>query len=185
MDTNFRQNREVLLPICIEDSRMQFRSRQDGTGQRSFTALIDVVFLLLVFFMLTLRIVEPEGELRASYEPEHDVNATGETICFDAIDVRLRADAIGALQDVQLGGTSLGAGETGIERLRSRMRKLFSDDNAHRDLLDNLKIRLRIDSNLDYQHAVSVISACTGDARRVGANLEIVRYGTQVVFADP
>lgn len=41
-----------------------------STGQLNMTSMIDVVFLLLVFFLLTANFVEGEGVITASFEGE-------------------------------------------------------------------------------------------------------------------
>jgi len=76
------------------------------------SAMIDVVFLLLIFFMLTLQIVEPEG-VHAVETPRG-----GDGILrpdpLPEITVKLVASDDGQLADVRLGSRSLGSGDDAI-----------------------------------------------------------------------
>ena len=42
------------------------KGRQDRDGELNFTAMIDVVFLLLIFFMCTASVQLPESEIKAA-----------------------------------------------------------------------------------------------------------------------
>ncbi|WP_166828887.1 ExbD/TolR family protein [Thalassoroseus pseudoceratinae] len=106
---------------------MRCHNRQSEADQRPFTALIDVVFLLLVFFMLTLKIVEPEGKLTVEAGPTIASPPTFPTNL--PINVRLESSSNGSLTDVRLARRSLGADKAGIERLRTEMQNSFQSIN--------------------------------------------------------
>lgn len=157
---------------------MRFHRRQAETEKRHFTALIDVVFLLLVFFMLTLKIVEPEGELQASFDQSGSEGIIPPSLPLHVV---LDSSANGTLTDVRLAGRSLGTGDAGIERLRSEMRKLFpGNDPTKWDFEES--VTLRADVNLQYQHIVAALSAVSGDVRQVGSQSQTVMYPIKIAF---
>ncbi len=157
---------------------MRFHNRQDNAVSRPFTALIDVVFLLLVFFMLTLKIVEPEGELQASFDRSEPTVHVPPSLPLHVV---LASSTNGELTDVRLAGRSLGAGNAGIERLRSEMRKLFAGtDSAKWDF--EQAVTLRTDRDLQYQHIVAALSAVSGDVRVGGSQSRVVKYPVKVSF---
>ncbi len=95
---------------------MRFQTRAGSANPRqSVSAMIDVVFLLLIFFMLTLQIVEPEGV--------HAVDTQSGTNCFPSPDplpeitVKLVTSDDGRLADIRLGSRSLGSGDDAIRQL--------------------------------------------------------------------
>ena len=158
---------------------MRFHKRQPETEKRPFTALIDVVFLLLVFFMLTLKIVEPEGQLTVEAGPTIASPPTFPTNL--PINVWLESSSNGSLTDVRLAGRSLGADEAGIERLRTEMRKLFPINKSKMWDAEQTVI-LRADVDLQYQHIVAALSACSGDVRSMGSRSRVVKYPVKVAF---
>jgi biopolymer transport protein ExbD len=88
---------------------MAERRSELGMPKPDMTPMIDCVFQLMIFFMLTLKIVASEGNF--------DVNMpVGLTQCgFDpltpVLKVRLKADPKGNLLDIQFGNRNLGNDE--------------------------------------------------------------------------
>ena len=96
---------------------MRFRSSFNSSSPKQhMSAMIDIVFLLLVFFMLTLQIAIPEGVHEVTAQAESD--GPGEMI-IPEIRVRLEADTSGSLTTVTLNRQLLGAGEDGLESLHN------------------------------------------------------------------
>ena len=54
-----------------EKKQIAFSSVQAGDDDdMDMTPMVDVTFLLLIFFMLTLKIVQPEGDKPTDHRPE-------------------------------------------------------------------------------------------------------------------
>ena len=82
--------------------RIRSASSQISRGTNHLTALIDVVFLLLIFFMLTLKVIQPEGQFNIRMPAKGtDHQNPPQPI---AITVRLSANEDGSLKQLRLGG---------------------------------------------------------------------------------
>ena len=91
---------------------MKLRSsgREAEKIEPQMAPMIDVVFQLLIFFMLTLNIVEPEGDFNVNM-PITDSNTPAEDPnIFPDIKVRLVANEDGSLNTIRLGQVNLGNG---------------------------------------------------------------------------
>jgi biopolymer transport protein ExbD len=160
---------------------MRFRHKVDqgnSPGNR-MTSMIDVVFLLLVFFMLTLKVLEPEGDLAIQNLPAVEKGHGPPPI--NDVQVRLIADDDGSLKRLLLGQTDLGGGERAFERLNQQMLLLIGRPGSQ--LSQDLAVEIVPDPHLHYQHAVKAISACRG--RRDPRTGNIVPYVEKIRFASP
>jgi biopolymer transport protein ExbD len=141
---------------------MRPRLRQSRVpGELLITPMVDVVFLLLVFFLMTLRIVAPEGDFDVKMPRAAALKPT--THHALAIPIRLRATADGRLADVRFGNRSLG---NDLESLRNQMRRLADDEPT---VLEGARVRLDCDYHLRYEYLVEAMTAVSGyvDQRRV------------------
>ena len=68
------------------------------------TSMIDVVFLLLIFFVLTFRVVLPEGDFSIKLPP--DAGEVKENTLREPIQVRLTADGQGELKEIIINNVS-------------------------------------------------------------------------------
>ena len=159
---------------------MRFQTHSRSTNPRhSMSAMIDVVFLLLIFFMLTLQIVEPEGV--------HAVDTNrggGRPDPRDApsleIKVRLVASEDGRLADVRLGSRSLGSGSNAIRQLGREIRSLARDSKGLDD--DGLPVRIEADASLNFEYTLRALGACQ-KRRQPDGTLELL--GTRVQLVSP
>jgi biopolymer transport protein ExbD len=127
------------------------------------TPMIDVVFLLLVFFLLTFKIVAPEGDFQVRmprFAPE-PVDSPD----LPPVPVRLTADGHGDLASIRFGNRSLG---TDFRALRTQVRKMISDDPGPGSG-DGPEVRLDCDYQLKYEYVMDAITAVSGyiEQRRV------------------
>lgn len=142
------------------------------------TPMIDCVFQLMIFFMLTLKIVAAEGEFEINL-PQH--LPAGTTVCFDAkLQVRLTADESGHLAGIQLGYRKLGNDEQAFARLNSEILRAVGALRGS-DPLSEPEIEIDADANLQSSYVIKAISAFSGrfDERTQTA----VRYVEKITFA--
>ena len=160
---------------------MRFRRKEteDTLQRRSFTSMIDVVFLLLIFFMLALHIVEPEGDF--TIQTPGGI-APGPTVdpFPHGIKVRLIADANGRLQSLELGRRKLGSGAEAFTRLNNEILKLIG--RPGNPLTKDIEVEIDADYNLNYENIIKAVGACSG---RLGERGQIVRYVEKIKFAPP
>ena len=137
------------------------------------TPLIDIVFQLLIFFILTLRIAPVEGEF-AMQLPRTARERSVYSGELPPLIVRLRSDEAGGLAGVWLGDEHLG----GWDELHERLAGLVAD-NPH--FTASGRVELHCDRDLAYEHTIAAITAVSGTRQPDGS---IVRLIEQVHFAE-
>ena len=128
------------------------------------TSMIDVVFLLLIFFVMTFKIVAPEGDFSikmppASSKPNDDI-----TIPPEPLRVRLSASPSGNLSTISLGDRVIGKSFT---ELRKRVLMLVMQRGGP-DKAD-VEVELAPDDHLRYEFVIEAITAVTGELK--GGNI--------------
>jgi biopolymer transport protein ExbD len=128
------------------------KRRPLGKPQINMTPMIDVVFLLLTFFVLTFKIIIPEGDFSVEMSPQGErqlVNALA-----DPVEIRLMADADGVLSRIVLNGEDIG----NFDLLRQRMLAI-SLGNPDPEVL------LIPDNALRYEYSIQAMTAIRGERR--------------------
>ena len=144
--------------------------------------MIDVVFLLLIFFMLTLKIVQPEGDFNINM-PAVAQSQTETPKLLPDFKGRLVADgATGALLEVRYGQRSLGNGPPAFQLLQQMIR----ENIAGSPYADEGEVEIDADFDLNYEHVISAVSACTGQVQQGSdGEPEVVRFVEKIKFAPP
>lgn len=157
---------------------MKIRNREPETKvQLQMTSMIDVVFLLLVFFVFTFKIVELEGDFEIRM-PLASVDA-GQIDNSDLpIKLRLIADANGRLSSIQLNDTDLGAD---FDQLHARVLELVGNNAGPSSTSDGPEVEIDTDYHLRYEHVIDAITAVSG--HKVGN--ETVKLIQKIKFAPP
>jgi biopolymer transport protein ExbD len=162
---------------------MRLRSSHSSAASRigiNMTPMIDAVFLLLIFFMLTMRIIAPEGNLDARIQRVSRFEQAFEDTGF-IVRVRCTANPDGSLSQLYFGNAPLGADTSSCwELLSSRMFALTGGDEL---LAAGLPVQIETDPLLAYEHTLHAISACTG--RFDPASGRLVRCSASVTLVEP
>jgi biopolymer transport protein ExbD len=142
------------------------------------TSMIDVVFLLLIFFMLNFKVVEQEGDFSvrmplaaaAAGQPEDDIQLP--------LNLRLRADANGRLAKLQLNDIDLG---TDFDKLRATVLSLVGDQRGGSARDSGPELEIDTDYDLRYEHVIQAITAVSGE--RIGD--QVIPIIERIKFAPP
>ena len=142
------------------------------------TPMIDCVFLLLVFFLLTFKIVAPEGDFQVRMPRFAPLPDDSQPLDLPPITVRLLADGNGDLASIRFGNRSLG---TDFRALRMRVRKMMGDDpgpGAGDDDGDDAEVKLDCEYRLKYEYVMEAITAVSGyiDEGRVTTMVHRVQF---------
>ena len=118
------------------------------------TPMIDIVFQLLAFFIFTLRILTPEGDLAIEL-PQRP--APGAPSIRAAIPLRIELFAAegGSLREVRLNGAAV----ADMLALRARVEELVADDPL---LAAEMEAHLICDEGLAYHHTMGAVTAVSG-----------------------
>lgn len=142
--------------------------------------MIDIVFQLLIFFMLNLKIVAPEGNFNINLPISAPSNAQTDVSLPD-IKVGLRSDQDGNLTQLTLGGNNLGNNEAAFDRLNKEILTLIG--RPGNPLTKEIEVELDADYECQYKYVVKAISRCTG--RFDPQTQQVARYVEKIKFAPP
>ena len=142
--------------------------------------MIDIVFQLLIFFMLNLKIVAPEGNFNINLPISAPSNAPAD-INLPDIKVGLRSDLDGNLPQLTLGGNNLGNNEAAFDRLNKEILTLIG--RPGNPLTKEIEVELDADYECQYKYVVKAISRCTG--RFDPQTQQVARYVEKIKFAPP
>ncbi len=156
---------------------MKFESKRGNEkAELQLTSMIDVIFLLLIFFVMTFKIAAQEGDFSVKM-PLQGSGGTPDTTKIP-IKLRLRANADGELTDIVV-NDSLSYGNDWA-KLRGYILELTGGD-APPSPEDGPEVEIDLDYNLRYEHVIRAITAVTG--QRQGD--EIKRLVERIKFAPP
>ena len=144
------------------------------------TPMIDCVFQLMIFFMLTLKFVQAEGNFDINM-PIGQSQGQADPLAQD-LKVRMIADPAGNLVSLQMGSRKLGNDERAFIQLNSEILRAIGGTPGGPASKDT-EVEIDADYNLHYSYVISAISACTGRFDERTKN--VVRYIEKIKFAPP
>lgn len=126
--------------------------------EANLTPMIDVTFLLIVFFVLVSQIVEVESVAMALPEPVDPMTAPmGEE---QRAVINVVPGPGGGAVGYRLGGRAFGTGADGLAALSSRLTELFAAN-------PKLAVNLRADRSTEYRHVQPVLESISSAAAGV------------------
>ena len=155
-----------------------------GTGklpdkvEMQMAPMIDVVFQLLIFFMLTFKIIAPEGDFNINMPIGTATDNDPEI--FSDINVHLVVGPGGSLERVMFGPRNLGGGEQVFRRLNNEILKMIG--RPGNPMSKDIEVEIKADFTLHYEYTVKAIAACTG---RLDSRGQMIRYIEKIKFAPP
>jgi biopolymer transport protein ExbD len=146
---------------------MRRKQRPLGKPQINMMPMIDVIFLLLMFFVLTFRIIVPEGDFNVQMSPMG--HAQPVEIDTNAVQVRLVADGNGRLLAIRLNDEEV----EHFDLLRQRMAAISLTN-------PDLEVVLIPDEHLRYNYFIQAITAVNGEIhegqiRKICENIRFAR----------
>ncbi len=141
--------------------------------------MIDIVFQLLIFFMLNLKIVAPEGNFNVNMPIGAPASAANENQLTD-IKVKLQADANGNLVQLRFGDIPLGNDDRAFEKLNQEILDLVGRPGAAKP--KDIEVEIDADYDLRYEYIIKAVSKCTG---RIDSKGQVIRFVEKVKFAPP
>lgn len=155
---------------------MKFKSRSDEKVEMQLTSMIDIIFLLLIFFVMTFKIAAQEGDFNIRMPIGGGAGAADTTNL--PIKLRLRSNTDGELVDIVVDDTRSFGNDFG--KLRAFILQQTGGD-APPSPEQGPEVEIDLDYNLRYSHVINAISTITG--QRQGD--EIKRLVERIKFAPP
>jgi len=142
------------------------------------TPMIDCCFQLIIFFMLTLRYAQPEGDFNIKMPLGTVSAARPDDTALPPIRVRLRAGGDGKLAGLQMNERPL----AGFKDLRELVRSLAAGAGPGAGN-QGPEVEFDCDYNLRFAHTIQAITAVSGYVADDGQT--IVKICEKIKFATP
>jgi len=142
------------------------------------TPMIDIVFQLLIFFIMTFKIIAPEGD----FNVKMPLAAKSEGLPLDdllpPLQVRLTAAPSGRISGVYLNQAKMAS----FAQLHERIIDIVGRDTGPGSDAAKTEVELDCDYNLDFAYVIDAITAVTGEVTPDGQNIKLVE---KIKFAPP
>jgi len=158
--------------------RIRPRKQQDGGVELQMTPMIDIVFQLLVFFVMTFKIAAPEGDFNIRMPLVAPSEGIPEPEALPPITIRLSALSDGRLAGIQFGNRQL----KNFLELRERIIEVLGPDPGP-SVIESTEVELDCDYHLRYEYVVEAITAVSGYVdEKTG---QVIKLVEKIKFAPP
>jgi len=140
------------------------------------TPMIDIVFQLLTFFVMTLKVATMEGDFNIKM-PLAEQSASAPDDQLPPLTLRMNTDSNGNLTTLALNNRTW-SGPDRFARLHHHIASVVGDGN----LATSAEVTLDCDYGLRYEYVIEAISAVSGS---VGADGQIIKLVEKIKFAPP
>lgn len=141
------------------------------------TPMIDIVFQLLTFFIMTLKIAAQEGDFNIRMPLAAPRAGTPDPNQLPPMKIRMRSDAAGNLVELALNDLVF-QGPDRWNQLHQQIAALVGEGS----LAASAEVELDCDYPLKYEYVIQAITAVSG---RVGPDGRIVKLVEKIKFAPP
>lgn len=131
------------------------KTNVEAVKRGDMTPMIDMVFQLLIFFILIFKVVLPEGD----FSIRMPSGCIGDVGIPRPILVRLEADTAGKLESVCMGSHRFPGTDRGMEQLAAYARAELAGSPLE---IAATEVEFVCDYQLKYDYLIKTISACTG-----------------------
>ena len=142
------------------------------------TPMIDIVFQLLVFFIMTFRIVSQEGDFNIKMPLANPQAGLPDPSQTPPMVVRLTADGDGQLTSITMNGTTYKT----FRELHLNIVETIGHERGPGSRQETAEVELDCDYELDYRYVVEAITAVSGYRDKNG---HIVKLVEKIKFAPP
>ena len=159
---------------------MALRFRKRGLPDKipiDMTPMIDIVFQLLTFFCMTLRVASAEGDFNIKMPLAQARPGLPDPNQLPPMKVRLRADEAGNLVELTLNDRVF-QGPDRWRQLHHQIASLVGEGS----LASSAEVELDCDFGLKYENVIEAITAVSGS---VGPDGQIIKLVEKIKFAPP
>lgn len=142
------------------------------------TPMIDIVFQLLIFFIMTFKIVVPEGDFNIKMPLSGSAVGPPDPNLLPPMKVRLRADSEGTLTNIQVNERGMG---TSFDALRNHLISYVGDERGPGSISESAEVELDCDYQLRYEYIIRAITSISG--YRDGDN--VIKLIEKIKFTPP
>jgi biopolymer transport protein ExbD len=143
----------------------------------NMTAMIDIVFQLLTFFIFTLKIATAEGDFGIKM-PLGVSQGSVDPNLLPPLKVRLLANPDGRLAGMRLNDRPI----TSMDLLRLEIIGIVGDQRGPGSIQESAEVELDCDYHLHYEHVIDAITAVSG---YIDDNGNLVKLVEKIKFTPP
>ena len=148
-----------------------------AASKLDLTSMIDVVFLLLIFFVMTFKIVEQEGDFSVKMPLAGSAGVASDETELP-LKLRMKADQNGRLTSIAMNEIQLG---TDFDALRNTVVGLVGNAQPTGPDDKGPEVEIDTDYNLRYEYVIKAITSVSG----YKSGDQIVKLIEQIKFAKP
>ena len=130
----------------------------DQEIELQMTPMIDIVFQLLVFFIMTFKIVSMEGDFNIKMPMAAISDGLPKEDDIPPMTVKLSADGAGNLAGIRLNTKAF----NNFEELRQHIAGVIGDQRGPGSKQETAEVELDCDFNLKYTHVIEAITHVSG-----------------------
>ena len=170
---------------------MRIRNVQRRSGEEielQMTPMIDIVFQLLIFFVMTFKIAAPEGDFNIKMPLQAPSAGIPQPDQLPPITVRLVAGSDGSLSQILFGNRDLrdDRGKPSFALLRQAVADMLGIDMLGDEpgpaVLETTEVELDCDYHLRYEYVIEAITHVSGYVDPEGRVVKIIE---KIKFAPP
>ena len=164
--------------------RVRRGASSEAKVEQQMTPMIDVVFQLLTFFVMSFKVASMEGDfnIKMPLGAARPGSITENTV--PPMKIRMTADGAGKLSSLKLNESVFPAADEGFDGIRSKIAKIIADAGAGGpgSVRETAEVELDCDFNLKYEYVIQAITAVSGYKQADGS---LVRLVEKVKFSPP
>ena len=156
------------------------KGRELGEVELNLTAMLDMAFQLLAFFIFTFKPAPVEGQISLHMPPPHPTTnlTAGQKVGsedknespvkgLNTLTISVFGDSAGNLSKIQVGETTVPLGKPNpVSVLQGKLQALLGDKGTGFD-----QVIIQVGSTLQYQGLMQVVDVCTQTKLPTGENL--------------
>ena len=127
--------------------------------QLQMTPMIDIVFQLLVFFIMTFKIILPEGDFNILMPLAPSPIGLPDDEPLPPMTIVLKADRTGRLVDIRINDRSIG---TNFQALRNHVITIIGDPRGPDSRAKSAEVEIDFDNHLRYEYLIEAFTAISG-----------------------
>lgn len=149
----------------------------DRKIELQMTPMIDIVFQLLIFFIMTFKVVAQEGDFNIKMPLAAQSEGLPDEDKVPPMKLRLTADGAGNVAGIDLNGNSFSS----FVGLRNYIIGFLGDDRGPGSIQETAEVEIDPDPNLRYEFIIESITAVSGEKR----GDQLVTLVEKIKFAPP
>lgn len=156
------------------------RRNSEEKIELQMTPMIDIVFQLLIFFIMTFKIVSQEGDFNIKMPMAAPAEGLPDEDQIPPMKLFLRADSNGNLADVRL--NEKGFGNHPTQSFNALNLHLIGFIGSDAGLRESAEIEVAADFQLKYENVIAAVTAVSGYIDDGG---NVVKLVEKIKFAPP